>query len=157
LSGDLLALGLNIALDAHVPSFSLANVNLSSLVSNVVSDVVYVVDDVLCLVNYVLNFAPLSCTAQDLQAVIYMLTNPTITTVQQLLQRVPSLVGCNVPLVNSILADAKAHGQGFVPAPGQVVGVVAKLNVAGVSARVFIELEVPQIDLSISSKLCVAL
>jgi len=126
---------------------------VGKLLDQVVGTVEYVADDVLCLVNYLLNFAPLQATGKDLQAVIYMLTNPTISSVNVLLQRVPSLVGCNTALVKAILADVKLNGVGFVPAPGQIVGVVANVNIAGISARILLEVDVPEIDGSIKTNL----
>jgi len=129
---------------------------VGALLNNVVSTVGYIADDVLCLVNYLLNFAPLSATGLDLQAVIYMLVN-AIDDVNTLIARVPDLADIDAALVQVMLNDVKTNGQGFVPAPGQFIGVVANVKIAGISLRVLLEVTVPSIDLSVKTNLCPAL
>jgi len=121
-----------------------------SLVGNLLD---VVLDDGLCLVNYLLNNKPFHASLFDIQAAILLLLNPGLT-----IQALFSLgVPCNPSIVAAILADVRLNGIGFVPAPGQVVAVVANLKVAGVAARVLLELEVPAVGLNLNSALCIAL
>jgi len=146
--------GLLTDLKVVVPATGL----VGQLLNGVLSTVSYVADDVLCLVNYLLNFAPISATGLDLQAVIYMLVND-ISDVSQLLSQLAvdsPLRGCNTALVQAIFNNVQANGKGFVPAPGQILGVVAKVNIAGIDLRLLLEVNVPSIDLSVKTSLCPA-
>jgi len=114
-----------------------------------------VIDDTLCLVNYLLNNKPLNARIVDIQAAIILLLHPELN-VQALLKLG---IACNPQLVLAILADVRLNGVGFLPAPGQIVGVVAKVDVAGIHARVLLELALPALPLNVqvNTDLCIAL
>jgi hypothetical protein len=114
-----------------------------------------VLDDTLCLVNYLLNNKPFHASVIDIQAVIILLLNPGLNVYALLSLGFP----CNPQLVLAILADVRLNGVGFLPAPGQIVAVFAKVQLAGgINAKVLLEILLPPlIGVDIDADLCIAL
>jgi len=145
------AANLNVALGVSALSLT----SLPSSITGVVLDASIKLD-LYALVNYVLNFHAKVHLAVDVQVAILKLLNPTLS-IQAIIQ-LTGLTGCTPKIVAAIVADAQLNGIGFVPAPGQIVGVVAKVKVGtGIFANVLIEVAVPNLSIDISSNLCIAL
>jgi len=90
------------------------------------------------------------------QLAILQLSNPSLSL--SAIIKATGLTGCNTKLVAAIVADAQLNGKGFVPAPTQIVGVVAKVKISsGVYANILLEIKVPTLDINISSDLCIDL
>jgi len=130
---------------------------LSSLPSSITGVVDATVDvDLFALVNYVLNFHAGIHASVDVQASILCLLNPSLSV--KACVNASGLLGVNLKVVAAIVADARLNGIGFIPAPNQLVGVVAKVKLgSGIFARVLLEVKVPALALNINSKLCIDL
>jgi len=149
--------GVALSLNAALRVDACAVTSLPSSITGVVDLSVNLNVDLCALVNYVLNIHVGVHAAVDIQAAILCLLNPTIS-IDAIISATPAIQSCHKAIVLAIVADAKLNGVGFCPAPGQWVGVVAKVNIgAGVFARVLLQVKVPALDLSITSSLCIDL
>ena len=82
-------------------------------------------------VNYILNHKPVGATATDIQLAIWHFIGGG-GIYEFYLQNTPDLIDPpfpfpNQPLINAIILDADTNGEGFVPVPPQVRGVVIDL------------------------------
>jgi len=145
---------LTVGAELTVKAFTLSSAS-ASVTGAVVLDTLVDVE-LMALVNYVLNFHGASIhAAVDVQLAILQLLQQN-TSLQVLVDAL-GLTDYHADVVAAIVADAKLNGQGFVPAPGQLVGIVVKVNLQrSLNARLLISITVPALDLSVSSKLCVA-
>jgi len=150
----------NIAANSPIPVQGLL-LPLPSVVGGLLDDVLslvgnvldVVLDDTLCLVNYLLNNKPLNARLIDIQAAVFLLLNPNLSVYALLGLGIP----CNPQLVLAILADVRLNGVGFLPAPGQTVAVFASAKIAGIDAKVLLEVNLPVLGLDINADLCIAL
>jgi len=151
-----LDLNARLALDVALKVKALVLTSLSASITGGVALDASLDLDVMAYINFILNFHAGVHAKVNVQIAILKLLNPSLSLTAII--NATGLTGCNTKLIAAIVADAQLNGKGFVPAPNQIVGVVAKVEVsAGVFANVLLEIKVPTLDINISSNLCIDL